>query len=133
MTNWVLLLPLLCKAITQVESGGRWWAYNAAEGAAGPLQIRMIVVEDLNRIHGHRVYYGWHRFVPSIARRMFYEYLTYYGAHYHRITGKPPTLQVLARIWNGGPNGWKREATLKYWEKAKKQLKKLEGSQKEVK
>tara|TARA_R110000824_G_scaffold146414_7_gene315229 strand:- start:1573 stop:1995 length:423 start_codon:yes stop_codon:yes gene_type:complete len=43
------------------------------------------------------------------------------GEYYWR-TGKPPTWEDYARIWNGGPNGYKKQATLKYWGKLKKAL-----------
>jgi hypothetical protein len=33
--------------------------------------------------------------------------------------GRKPTYQDYARIWNGGPNGYKRKATVKYWQKLK--------------
>ena len=33
---------------------------------------------------------------------------------YERKTGKKASLEVLASIHNGGSNGWKKEATLKY-------------------
>jgi hypothetical protein len=31
----------------------------------------------------------------------------------------------LARIWNGGPTGWKKKATLPYWEKVEAEIKKV--------
>ena len=36
--------------------------------------------------------------------------------------GHAPTDEDLARIHNGGPNGYKKSATLGYWEKVKKYL-----------
>ena len=36
--------------------------------------------------------------------------------------GREPTLEDLARIHNGGPNGFKKEATLEYWEKIQQVL-----------
>ena len=36
--------------------------------------------------------------------------------------GRSPTDQDLARIHNGGPNGYKNPATLGYWQKVKKYL-----------
>jgi hypothetical protein len=46
-------------------------------------------------------------------------YLTRWGKHYERRTGRKATLEVLARIWNGGPRGWQKMATGKYWAKVK--------------
>ena len=39
-------------------------------------------------------------------------------------TGKIFTDEIGARIWNGGPNGWKKESTKKYWKKVIAHLKK---------
>ena len=36
--------------------------------------------------------------------------------------GHVPTDEDLARIHNGGPNGFKNPATVAYWEKVKKYL-----------
>jgi hypothetical protein len=41
-------------------------------------------------------------------------YLKYYGNVYRKETGKDPTVEVLVRIFNGGPTGYKREATKRY-------------------
>ena len=36
--------------------------------------------------------------------------------------GRKPTLEDIARIHNGGPNGWKKKSTDAYWAKVKKEL-----------
>ncbi len=36
--------------------------------------------------------------------------------------GHSPTLEDMARVWNGGPNGWKNQATVTYWNNVKKYL-----------
>ena len=36
--------------------------------------------------------------------------------------GREPTLEDIARIHNGGPNGFKKSSTDAYWAKVKKQL-----------
>jgi len=36
--------------------------------------------------------------------------------------GRPPTAEDKARIWNGGPNGYKKTSTVKYWNKVKKEI-----------
>lgn len=47
-------------------------------------------------------------------------YLTYWGKEYTRNTGKIPSYEQYARIWNGGPKGWKKASTLEYWKKVRK-------------
>lgn len=53
---------------------------------------------------------------PCKARKVVEAYLMRYG--------KGKTIEQLARIHNGGPNGWKKECTKKYWERVKKVLEK---------
>ena len=36
--------------------------------------------------------------------------------------GRVPTDEDRARIHNGGPNGYKKEATIAYWSKVRKEL-----------
>ena len=36
--------------------------------------------------------------------------------------GRVPTNETIARIHNGGPNGWKRKSTMAYWGKVKQAL-----------
>lgn len=38
--------------------------------------------------------------------------------------GKGKSIEQLARIHNGGPNGWKKESTIKYWLKVKQEIEK---------
>ena len=54
-------------------------------------------------------------FEPKNALDVCQKYLTHYGKHYTKNSGKEPTYEVLARIWNGGPNGWRRSSTDEYW------------------
>lgn len=41
-----------------------------------------------------------------------------YLEHY----GKNKTIEQKARIHNGGLNGWKKESTIKYWNKIKRRM-----------
>jgi len=50
-------------------------------------------------------------------------YLIRWGKHYKKKTGKEPTLEVLARMHNSGPNGWKKKCTIPYWNKVKRRMK----------
>jgi hypothetical protein len=44
-------------------------------------------------------------------------YLAHYGEYYRKQTGREPTDEIYARIWNGGPSGWAKDATQGYWER----------------
>jgi hypothetical protein len=61
-------------------------------------------------------------FNPAYADRVVRAYMRRYANE--RRLGRPVTQQDIARIHNGGPNGWRKSATLKYWEKVKKELNK---------
>ena len=58
----------------------------------------------------------------QVARWVCVQYLQIWGSHYKKVTGKKATNEVLARIWNGGPNGWKKKSTLGYLVKYRKLL-----------
>lgn len=82
--------------------------------ALGVLQIRVEVVRDVNRIY--RTHYV-HK--DALSPKKSFEicrlYLNYYGRVYTKRTGKQPSEEVLARIWNGGPDGWRERRTRTYW------------------
>jgi len=54
------------------------------------------------------------------ARRVIRAYWNRYAVE--RRLGRKPTFEDMARIHNGGPNGYKKQATVKYWEKVSKVL-----------
>jgi len=113
----------LWKAICTVESGGAPDAYNRKERAAGIAQIRPVCLRDVNRIARLRGvddrFTGADRRDPDAARRMWVLYLEHYGKAYARRTGRPPTPEVYARIWNGGPVGWRKRSTRGYWRRVR--------------
>ena len=112
-------LDSLLNAIATIESSNDPNAYNAAEDAAGLYQISRIYLKDVNRILGYRKYILADRFDPQKSEEMVRIYLGHYG--------KNKTLEDIARIHNGGPRGWSRPATKKYWLKIKKWLTKKGG------
>jgi hypothetical protein len=113
----ILLLP----AIAQVESNNNPRAYNPSAGDAGILQITPIFVDDLNRIHGKIIYTYNDRWDVEKSKEMATKYLVHYGTE--RRLGRKPTAEDLARIFHGGPNGFKKEHTKKYWVKVENVLK----------
>ena len=109
----------LIMALIAVESGGDDNAIGDGGKALGCLQIHAIYVRDVNRIAGTE-YTHTDAFDRVKSITMTGIYLAHYGKRYTRITGKPVTYEVLARIHNGGPDGWKKPATLKSWKKVRK-------------
>lgn len=105
-------------ALIQVESAGRDSAYNASEDAVGCLQIRPIMVREVNRIlrkQGDTLRY---RLKDRWSREKSLEMFHVWREYHHPNS----TDEVIARNWNGGPRGYEKESTLKYWRKVKGEL-----------
>ena len=87
--------------------------------SANQLQIRDICIQDVNRIYGTaytiKDAYDYRR-----SHEIAELYLTYWGDVYRKKTGRPPDYEAFARIWNGGPDGWKKRSTLNYWKKVRR-------------
>ena len=103
-----------------VESGGDASAIGDNGAAVGCLQIHKIVVDDVNRVYDTSFVYA-----DRYDRAKSIELAKLYLKHYctEKRLGRQPTVQDAARIWNGGPNGYKKKATLPYWRKVKQQIK----------
>ena len=107
----------LINAIMQVESRGNDNAYRASEDAVGVLQIRRVMVDDVNRILARQgkiqryIYEDrWDR-MKSIE--MFNIFCDYYNL---------TDAEEIARCWNGGPRGINNPYTLGYWNKVQIEL-----------
>jgi hypothetical protein len=116
--DWVRLLD----AIYEVEHPKNRQAAERAykrEGAIGPYQIRSICARDINRImktnHEHEDFENY-----TLSRWAFLSYTKHYGRAYEKRTGLKATAEVYARMWNGGPRGYEKTATEKYWKKVRK-------------
>jgi len=105
-------------SIIHVESKGRDNAI-ARDGSAGPLQIKAVLVKDVNRILAHRGedlrFKLTDRFNRDKAVQMFWIYQSFYGK-------ENDSFETMARRWNGGPKGHLKNSTKKYWKKVNKQL-----------
>jgi len=106
--------PLIA-AIIEVESGGDTLAYNSKEDAVGCLQIRPIMVREVNRLVGKDSFTLYDRWSKVKSIQMF---------NILRSNIKEASNEKIARVWNGGYNGKNNPNTLKYWNKVKKQFKK---------
>jgi len=108
----------ITNAMIMVESAGNDSAYNSKEEAVGCLQIRPIMVREVNRIlkktgedYRFEMEDRWNR---EKSLEMFHVWREYHHPN--------STDEVIARNWNGGPNGFNKESTLKYWKKVKGRL-----------
>lgn len=124
MTDWRKLFDAICAE----ESGGGVMgrfddtAYNWKEDATGRAQIRPCVLEDIQRHYGLTILPSELR-DPYVAYLVFRLYIEMWSTEYRREMHVEPDDEVLARMWNGGgPKGWKKDSTVKYWKRIEKQL-----------
>lgn len=109
----------LIAALIAVESGGNPRAVGDNGLAFGALQIHECVVKDVNQFKGTH-YVHEDAFDPVKAQEICISYLERYATRAR--LGHEPTFQDMARIWNGGGNGYKKAATLGYWQKVKAKM-----------
>lgn len=113
----------LQQALIQVESGGDDNAVgdkNLANHAYGCLQIREPVCIDVNRVYGTEHHAQDMLGNRSLSLETFERYMAIYATQ--KRLGRAPTDQDRARIWNGGPNGYRLAATLGYWAKVQRAM-----------
>lgn len=106
----------LAKAVHQVESSGRTSRNIVGDGgrAIGPLQIHYANwkdATDFDQSIGGK-YSDCHNLEYSV--KVFDAYLRKYG--------KGKSAEERARIWNGGPKGYEKASTKKYWAKVKENI-----------
>jgi hypothetical protein len=104
--------PLLLSALIQIESGGNDHA-KGRHGELGALQIKPILVRDVNRIMGTSY---THTQVTNRAVSIFIA--ESYLAHY----GKNLSDESLARLWQGGPKGAKKSSTRAYGRRVMREI-----------
>ena len=90
-------------------------------GEVGRYQISQCYLDDVNRVQ------RWHYTLDEMrdaekARKVVIAYLAYYGEIYRKENKKEPTIEVLARIHNGGPYGYRKDCTIGYWQKIKRAM-----------
>lgn len=106
--------PRLIAALISLESGGNDLAIGDRGQAVGALQIHPAVVRDANRIAGtHYTHSGMTNRADAVHVCRIY---IGHWATPARI-GRPVTDTDRARIWNGGPDGYRSPATKTYGHK----------------
>lgn len=115
----------LVEALIQVESRGNENAIgdtNLGEPSVGVLQIRPIMVREVNRIlkrtGSEKRYKKKDRFSREKSIEMFMVW-----KNYHHPEGG---FETIARNWNGGPRGYKNKRTEYYWAKVQLELKEID-------
>jgi hypothetical protein len=108
----------LISALIYVESRGKDSAYCKKEEAVGCLQIRPIMVREVNRIlkiqgkeNRFQLKDRWNR---EKSLEIFHVWKNFHHSN--------STNEQIARNWNGGPKGYQKRSTIKYWAKVEQQL-----------
>ena len=106
----------LIQALGFIESGGNSKAIGdlpLGEPSVGLLQIRPIMVKEVNRILKKK---GLTKKFKNSDRKhasKSIEMFNIWADAYHLDS----SFEKMARNWNGGPTGYKKNATLHYWSK----------------
>ena len=123
--EYTLNVEPLIQAMIMVESEGNDSAYSKKEEAVGCLQIRPIMVREVNRIlqiqKSDLEYTLDDRWSREKSIEMFHIVNGYHN--------KNSTYEEIARAWNGGPNWFKKSLTKRYWKRVQKQLKKQQKNE----
>lgn len=106
-------LDTFISALIWVESRGNDSAYCASEDAVGCLQIRPIMVHEVNRITKSQQYTLEDRWNRECSIEMLEVYFEYYGWNNY---------EIMARCWNGGPQGYVKSSTEDYWDKVENRM-----------
>ena len=103
--------------LKMVESMGQSDAISPKGKYLGILQIGKVCIKEINRIYGTNYIHADALNIIK-AEEMFKLIMTKGIKYYSRIYGKPPTEEVLVRMWNGGIyNGFKSNKTIPYYQK----------------
>lgn len=89
---------------------------NKSEGARGFLQIRPTCVDEANRLLGKEVFDTIDCYSVSKSIMIFSIIQDHYNPKWNK--------EVAAKLWNGGPQWYKKEGVKNYWLNVKKYLKK---------
>jgi len=117
-------LDELVEALIWVESRGNDSAFHRGENAVGCLQIRPIMVKEVNRVLDLQGSGNIYTLEDRWSRTKSIEMFNVIANYYHETS----SYEKIARCWNGGPKGLQKKQTKKYWRKVQKRLKYNENS-----
>ena len=103
----------------QVESRGNDSAYAKSENAAGCLQIRPVMVREVNRFLKKMGKDKRYTLEDRWSRVKSIEMFNIWCQYRH----EESSLEVIARSWNGGPRGPRKNSTIYYWNKVQSEYK----------
>lgn len=102
---------VILRCFFDVESSFGTNIYNEEENAVGWLQIRPIMVKEVNQIIGYEKYKLSDRWDKEKSVEMFWVYQNQFN----------PKLDIekAARLWNGGRSGMNKKSTIQYYYRVK--------------
>ena len=102
----------LIEALIYIESSNNDTALNKKENALGCIQIRPIMLREVNRILKKSGSDERFKMKDRKNRNKSIRMFNIWADAYHK-----PSSFEMARNWNGGPKGYKKSKTEKYWTK----------------
>lgn len=112
----------LLLAMIQVESSGNDLAIGDNGASWGCLQLQAAYVQDAAEF-AKKPWTHKDAFDRAKAIEITLAYMERYAAE--KRLGRKPTAEDIARIHNGGPGGYKKQSTKKYWLKVQAELIKM--------
>ena len=119
-----VLFKILLPILITIESGGNDKAVGDNGRAVGCLQIHEIMVDDVNRILGAKVFDYNDRWDREASKEIARIYFRHYSKSALKLK-RSQALIMMGRQWNGGPNGHHKVATEAYGRKVLTLLVKL--------
>lgn len=114
----------ILEAMILVESRGDSMAIgdtHLRQPSIGVLQIRPIMVKEVNRISAKRRLGKEFSLDDRYSKTKSIEMFNIWREYHH----PDNNYEAIARTWNGGPNGLRNARTLHYWDKVSRELNKL--------
>ena len=125
LNRGMIMKDVLYSSIVWVESKGNANA-KSKDGSVGIIQIKPVMVKEVNRICKikgiDKKFTLADRKNPNKSEEMFWIYQEFYNPDIKRDSLSKEDLELMARKWNGGPNGHLKKATRKYWKKVSKRV-----------
>lgn len=96
------------------------------DGSVGIVQIKSVMVKEVNRICQmkgiEKRFTLADRKNKKKSEEMFWIYQKFYNPNINLNDISEQEMELIARKWNGGPQGHKKKATKKYWNKVNKRI-----------
>ncbi len=125
LNRGMIMKDVLYSSIVWVESKGNANA-KSRDGSVGIIQIKPVMVKEVNRICKikgiDKRFTLADRKNPNKSEEMFWIYQEFYNPDINRDSLSKEDMEIMARKWNGGPEGHRKKATRKYWKKVSKRV-----------